>query len=314
MTPLVSIIMPCFNAALLVEKAIRSVLDQSHTDFELILVNDGSTDHTGEILRQWADTHPHINVLSQDNKGVSAARNTGLAEASGKYVAFLDADDYWDKEFLTSMISALDESNAVLAYCGWQNVGATDVSTAPFVPPDYENAVKLESLFRNCRWPIHAALSLRSAIVEAGGFDTRFKTSEDYYLWLAIGGFKPIIRVPKVLAYYVHHGETQATSDPANMALNHFSVQREFLAKHPQLRELLGAERIADLTYGELLRKGYQCYWKRNLRCARRIFKAVMKSGYGTLSDWKYMAPSLLPFVAHEALLRKLNYEKGTPS
>jgi glycosyltransferase involved in cell wall biosynthesis len=310
MNPGVSIVMPCFNAETFVEKSINSVLGQTFSNFELITVNDGSTDNTLAVLRQHANGDHRIRVLSQSNKGVSAARNLGLEMASGKYVAFLDADDYWDEEFLSLMVSAIEGSGAALAYCGWQNIGSKSSSNEPFIPPDYEDEDKLEKLFRNCRWPIHAALSERAAVVSAGGFDERFKTSEDYYLWLQVAGFNPIVRVPKVLAYYIHHGESQATSNAANMALNHFSVQQEFLRSYPQVQEIIG-EHIPDLTYGELLRKGYNCYWRHDLQSARKIFKKVMMARYGSLSDWKYMAPSLLPLGLHEALMRMFRQENG---
>ena len=161
----ISIVMPCYNAAAHLPASIGSVLAQTCGDWELIAVDDGSTDATLDWLR--SQTDPRIRVHAQSNRGVSAARNAGLARARGRYVAFLDADDTWAADYLDRMLAALQGSpGAVLAYCGWQNLGLPDGRGAPFVPPDYENADKAETLFAGCRWPIHAALVKREAVLK----------------------------------------------------------------------------------------------------------------------------------------------------
>ena len=171
------------------------------------------------------------------------------------------------------------------------------------MPPDYEGPGKIASLFGNCRWPIHAALTKRSAIEEAGGFDARFITSEDYLLWLKIGLRHRIVRVPEVLAYYHFHGNQQATGNRERLARNHWLVQRDFLKANPWLARQLGRGRIRDLTHGDLLKKGLVCYWERDLDAARPIFRSVMRTGYGGLADWKLMLPALLPQSLHKALI-----------
>ncbi len=156
MIPAVSIIMPCHNAGTYLPASIGSVLAQTFKDWELIAVDDGSTDTTLGWLQ--AQTDQRIHVHSQTNKGVSAARNAGLANARSRYVAFLDADDTWAPHFLEKMLAALQaRPEAVLAYCGWQNLGLPGKRSEPFFPPEYETPEKCEILFAGCRWPIHAA-------------------------------------------------------------------------------------------------------------------------------------------------------------
>ncbi|HRK79301.1 MAG: glycosyl transferase [Hydrogenophilales bacterium 17-64-11] len=301
----ISIVMPCYNAAAHLPASIGSVLAQTCGDWELIAVDDGSTDATLDWLR--SQTDPRIRVHAQSNRGVSAARNAGLARARGRYVAFLDADDTWAADYLDRMLAALQGSpGAVLAYCGWQNLGLPDGRGAPFVPPDYENADKAETLFAGCRWPIHAALVKREAVLAAGGFDPALKNAEDYALWLRVATTAPIVRVPEVLAFYHFHGGEQASGDHARAALQHYQAQLKYLAAHPALGSALGESRIRELTAGELLKRGYARYWQRDLPAARRIFRTVMKQGYGTLRDWKYMLPALLPLPLHRALLRRM--------
>lgn len=302
MPPAVSIIMPCYNAMAHLPASVGSVLAQTFADWELIAVDDGSLDATLTWLQ--AQTDARIRPLTQPNRGVSAARNAGLAAACGRYVAFLDADDTWAADFLEKMQAALQaRSDAVLAYCGWQNLGLPGRRGEPFVPPDYETPDKAAILFAGCRWPIHAALVRRAAVVAANGFDPALKNAEDYALWLRVATTAPIVRVPEVLAFYHFHGDGQASGNHARAALQHWQAQRDHLAAHPAFSAALGHARIRTLTLGELLKRGYACYWQRDLPAARKIFRTVMKQGYGTLADWTYMLPAWLPESWHRWLI-----------
>lgn len=302
MPPLVSIVMPCYNAAAHLPTSVGSVLAQTFPDWELITIDDGSSDTTLNWLQ--AQTDARIRPLSQANLGVSAARNAGLALARGRYVAFLDADDTWTTNFLATMVAALEASpEAVLAYCGWQNLGLPGGRGEPFVPPDYETAAKAETLFAGCRWPIHAALVKRETVLATNGFDPTLTNAEDYALWLNVATTAPIVRVPEVLAFYHFHGGAQASADYARAALQHWQAQQQYLARHPAFSDALGAAHVRALTSGELLKRGYACYWQRKLPAARQIFRAVMKQGYGTLTDWKYMLPAWLPESWHRWLI-----------
>ena len=298
----VSVIMPCYNAASFLEHGVASVLGQTFQDLELIVVDDGSTDESSEILRRVDD--PRLKMVFQRNMGVSSARNRGLAEARGEFVAFLDADDTWHPDFLGKLAAALDANpEAVLAYCGWQNVGLPGGRGKPHVPPDYEGVNKIDFFLRCCPWPIHAALTRRSAIEAAGRFDERFTHAEDYGLWLKIAVYARIFRVPEVLAFYHFHGEGQASGNGAVAALAHWKVQREFLGHHEEVVLRLGRKKIKELTDGYLLERGFECYWRRDLEAARRIFRTVLRLRYFGLSDLKYLLPSLLPLSVHRFMV-----------
>ncbi|HJV26274.1 MAG TPA: glycosyltransferase [Aromatoleum sp.] len=305
MAPTVSIIMPCYNAVAHLPDSVRSVLAQTFADWELIAVDDGSSDATLAWLQ--AQTDARMRVIHQHNQGVSAARNAGLAQATGTYVAFLDADDTWHPDFLSRMHEALDaRPEAVLAYCGWQNLGQTGGRGEPFVPPDYETPDKTEKLFAGCRWPIHAVLARRDTVQAARGFEPGLKNAEDFALWLEVAIPSPIVRVPAVLAYYHFHNGVQASNDRARAAIAHWRVQRRYLQRHPERFAHLSADRIRRLTDGELLLRGYESYWKRDIGTARQIFRVVMKERYGSPADWKHMLPALLPESLHRWLIRAL--------
>ncbi len=301
-----SIVMPCYNAADHLRTSIGSLQAQTRTDWELIVVDDGSSDASWSTLQEIAARDARIRIFQQPNSGAAAARNRALREVRGVYTAFLDADDTWHPDFLAEMTQTLDQrQDAGLAYCGWQNIGLGEGRDAPFVPPDYENDTKIESLLGGCRWPIHGAL-VRSVIIEqANGFDETLSSCMDYDLWLRIGTTHTLVRVPRVLAYYHHHGGEQITRNRARIALNHWRAQGKYLHANPSIASKLDQQRVRQLTMGELLQRGYACYWERDLAAARTIFREVMKHGYGTLRDWKYMLPSWLPLSLHRWLIEK---------
>jgi len=312
---LISVIMPCYDSAAYLRHAIESVLEQSYRNVELLIVDDGSNDGSPAIASRLAQEHANrITLLRTNRAGPYPARNAGLARARGEFVAFLDADDYWSPQFLEKLHSALTGSNAVLAYCGWQNIGATDRSNEPYVPPDLEQGDKLELLLRAASpWPIHAALVRRAVIDEVGGFDTSLATCMDYDLWLRIGAARPVARVPEALAFYRFHSDGQITSKQWRQAENVWRVKKKFVDTNPQLAARFSRERLEELVDGALLRRGYDCYWRRDLVSARRIFRRCLRTGGWGLKDLKYLLPALLPEGTYRSLVARVE-RRGTGS
>lgn len=304
MTPAISIVMPCYNGARHLAQSVASVQAQTRGDWELIIVDDGSRDDSWQLMQALAAADPRIVPLQQTNAGAAAARNTGLAQARGRLLAFLDSDDTWRPEFLERMSAALaGREDEALAYCGWQNIGVGREGSKPFVPPDYETPDKVEALLGGCRWPIHGAMLGMAAIRRHGAFDTALSSCMDYDLWLRLGSVLPLVRVPEVLAFYHFHDGEQITKNRSRIAFNHLRAQQKFLAAHPDIAQRLGRRRVRALTSGELLHRGYVSYWKGDLLTARPLFRAVMRSGYGGAKDWLYMLPALLPLPLHRLLL-----------
>lgn len=297
----ISVVIPCYNGSAFLHEAIDSALNQNNVDREVIVVNDGSIDDSFAIMESYG---LRIRIVNQPNSGLPAARNAGIRAASGELFAFLDADDWWEADFLSKMSAALDANpKAAVAYCGWRNVGLPGGRGEPFIPPDYESMPdKTEKIFCSPRWPVHAAMIRRNALFEAGLFDPTLKSCEDFALWLRSAIPHPIVRVPAVLAYYRHH-DNQMIGNRARIALSHYEVQRTYLTQHPEIAGMFTRDTLRALSDGELLMRGYASYWERDLPAARRIFRAVMKQGYGTLTDWKYMLPAWLPESWHRRLI-----------
>src|SRR4051812_39209032 len=105
--PVVSIIMPAYNVAPYIGDAIRSALAQTYTDFELIVVDDGSKDDTAALAREFARTDRRVRLVQQANRGLAGARNTALRAATGEFFALLDSDDIWEPSFLAEQLAVL---------------------------------------------------------------------------------------------------------------------------------------------------------------------------------------------------------------
>ena len=139
MQPRISVVIPVYNMDSTVEGSARSVLNQTFKDFELILIDDGSTDGTPSILDAIASEDGRVRVIHQANKGLSGARNVGVKNARGEFIAWLDADDQMQPKALEKMITAIDETGADVAICNYVNVDRQGNSKRRY--PQTENTV-----------------------------------------------------------------------------------------------------------------------------------------------------------------------------
>ena len=182
--PRVSVIVPVFNAERTASHAIDSVLNQSCLDHELIAVDDGSTDHSADVLARYDG---RLRVIRQRNRGPSAARNAGVEGSTGEYLAFLDADDWWRPQMLARVVEQLDrDPECVLAYC---DMAMADSEGREFrtVVGGSSDAPSLNDMLDKL-WPIlpSGALIRRSAYERVGGFPEQLTAFEDVYLWLLL--------------------------------------------------------------------------------------------------------------------------------
>ena len=182
----VSVIIPVYNGAATIAEAIDSALAQTYPGLEVIVVNDGSTDATAEVLRRYEG---RVKVIDRPNGGIAAARNTGVEAASGDYLAFLDCDDIWAPPMVERAVAALDADPAcVLAYanCAVIDSDGHDLRSA-LIGPGVDHAPTLEEMLSRL-WPImpSAVVMRRATFDDCGGFPEEFRSYgfEDVIFWL----------------------------------------------------------------------------------------------------------------------------------
>ena len=194
--PLVSVIIPTFNRAWAVGSAIDSVLAQNYPNFELIVVDDGSIDHTPALLSVYKDA---VLPIYQPNKGVSAARNRGIAAAAGDLIAFLDSDDYWLKGKLSEQV-AFFQSHPDAVICQTEEIW---IRNGRRVNPRRRHQKPSGDIFMPslalCLVSPSAVMVKRALFAEIGGFDERLPACEDYDLWLRVSARYPVHLIDKPL-------------------------------------------------------------------------------------------------------------------
>ena len=184
-----SVIVPLYNKAPYVRKALDSIVSQSFTDWECIIVDDGSTDNSAAVCEEYTIHHtPYtIHLLRQPNSGVAAARNNGVAKSKGEYVCFLDADDWWEPTFLEEMSQLIDAyPDAGLYGCDYFYVKN---GKKKIYPKDTEGYIDYCKVYTHCgAMPIHpnGAIIPRKVFDEIGGFDSSIKMGEDFILFMQI--------------------------------------------------------------------------------------------------------------------------------
>lgn len=207
----VTVVIPAYNYARFLPDAIASALAQPYSPFEVIVVDDGSTDETPAILASIMD--PRLRVIRQTNAGLSAARNTGIREAKHPYIAFLDADDKWAKNFLSITMSRFRElsSNFVIVTGDSQRMTVdgqlVEKQRSLSITPDTLTA--RDFILVNRMFP-SAVVARRSALIECGGFDTTLRSSEDRDMWIRMTARHRAAYLHQIFAHIRRHGENMS--------------------------------------------------------------------------------------------------------
>jgi GT2 family glycosyltransferase len=223
--PRVSIVLPVYNHRRFLPQAIASVLGQRFGSFELIIVNDGSTDGTREFLEELRD--PRIRVLHQDNRRLPSALNAGFAAARGELLTWISADNHCAPMFLPALVGALDQHpEAGFAYSAFAWIDEHDRITG--VHRDQE--VSYRSLLKQN--PGIAAFMYRRACQEVVGlYDPALDGAEDWDMWLRIAEQWPAVYVPEILYYYRLHGDSMTARIPERVAAASRQVVRNAIAR-----------------------------------------------------------------------------------
>lgn len=198
--PLVSIILPTHNGARFIERAIASVRSQTYTDWELVVVDDGSTDGTAQIVAKLAEEDARIRVVQNENNlGIQKTLNTGLAQATGEYIARIDDDDAWtDHAKLAAQVAYLDSHpDCVLVGTGARVVDEEGRESFRYRFPETDATIRRSMLSKNCF--AHASVVFRKDVaLRAGGYGegTEVRHVEDHDLWLRLGTLGSLANLP----------------------------------------------------------------------------------------------------------------------
>lgn len=206
MTPFFSVIIPLYNKGIFIDNTIKSVLNQTFQDFEIIIVDDGSTDNSIEIVSAYKSDK--IKLFKQPNQGVSVARNNGVNNAKAKYIALLDADDYWYKNHLSELKKQIDLFPEAGLFCNNYEVYYTTKykRSAHFNFEYHEDCLLVKDFFKasivNClAWTSAVAFS-KEKFNAIGGFDPYLKTTQDLDLWIRMALKHKVSFNPKTTMSY----------------------------------------------------------------------------------------------------------------
>ena len=200
-----SIIIPLYNKAPYVRKALETVCAQTYHDYEIIVINDGSTDNSAIIAEEYLNGVEGVSykILSQQNAGVSAARNNGVAQSHGDYIAFLDADDWWEPTYLERMAQLIEDyPEAGLYACNYIYYKPGKTHVALNIPTGYINYLK--AYYESGAMPVWTGATMmpREVFEEMGGFPMGIKLGEDFLLWAKTAMHYPVAFCEEPLAYY----------------------------------------------------------------------------------------------------------------
>ncbi|OCR00430.1 glycosyl transferase family 2 [Oscillatoriales cyanobacterium USR001] len=239
--PLVSVIIPAYNAEAFIAKTLLSVRSQTYHHIEILVVDDGSRDRTAEIVKSFAQEDPRIILLQQSNSGVAAARNLAIAKSQGEYIAPIDADDIWYPQNLEKKVQCLlaSEPNVGLIYSWSIDINAADLFTGGFYNSIIEGEVYQALIYKYFLGNASTALIRRSCFDRVGGYNTQLKAQqaqgcEDWDLYLRIAEHYQFKVIPEFLVGY-RQLATSMSCDYTEMAKSQSLVIANIQQKHPEI-------------------------------------------------------------------------------
>lgn len=215
---MISIVIPLYNKAQSITRTLDSVISQTFTDYEVVVVNDGSTDGSGEVVEQYAANHPQtrFRLIHKENGGVSSARNVGIRAACSEYIALLDGDDYWDKFFLEEQLKLIDDfPKASMWGVNYAFVKGENCTPCHQGLDDGFRGY-VDNYFGTSHNDLFCSSSVvvrKSAFENIGYYDERISSSEDIDVWYRIILKYPVVYYDKVLAYYNQNAENRVAYD-----------------------------------------------------------------------------------------------------
>ena len=276
--PLISIIMPTFNRAHILGRSINSVINQTYHDWELLLVDDASSDNTSEIILSYNDNRIKYYTHSR-NMGGNAARNTGLRHARGNYIAFLDSDDEWMPTKLERQLAIIDdrESEAGVIYTGFSYINGNNQVIKKFVPKVNGN-IRPDIFHKNYIGTLSTLLALKECFRECGGFDETLPSCQDWDLYIRISEKYKFVGIKETMVLF-HVDGVRISTNALKRALGH----QIFLLKH--FKEISSRKRYLSYHYYVI---GVDLLYSNRFRVAQYFLRQAVKK-----------CPWTIPYYVH---------------
>lgn len=302
-TPTVSVLMPVYNAGRYVAEAVESILGQTFADFEFLIVDDGSTDGSLGILREYAARDSRVRLTSRENRGLVTTLNELLAAAKGEYAARMDADDVCLPERFARQVAFLRSNPGVLAVGGaFIITDEAGVELTTIRPPVDDR--ELQSLALSGRNPFcHPAVMMRRAAVDAvGGYRQELMLAEDLDLWLRLGERGELAGLPHVLIRYREHGgsicaqnrqrQVDQTRRAADEAADRRGLPRRTLDLRPHRRGQDPRSR-----HELAIRNGWWCYLRGSRGASAKHAVRAIANRPWAIGGWRLLACTLVKTV-----------------
>ncbi|MGC9293177.1 MAG: glycosyltransferase family 2 protein [Acidobacteriaceae bacterium] len=283
--PTVSVIVPTYNRKEYLRPAVESVLSQSFTDHELIVVDDGSTDGTDAVVARYAAQWPGVRYVRQQNRGVAAARNRGIALARGEFVCFLDSDDIWKPHKLQTQLQFARANPQYAIYASdidsFHECGIQQRCAKQAMYPVREGNVLLDLLFHN--WiQTSTVMARRSLLENVGGFDEAVgQFAEDWVLWMRLAARGPVHFHPEALVFYRAH-PASLTSQDLEAQYRSLMLAVDCVAALPGLQER--TDLVRQCRHRISMIRAMRDLHARRFRCAREKFRDAIRT---SRDDWR---------------------------
>jgi glycosyltransferase involved in cell wall biosynthesis len=305
---MISVIIPLYNKEDLIKSTIESALNQTYTNYEIIIINDGSTDNSLEIIKEINDKR--IRVISQENQGVSVARNNGIQQAKGDLIAFLDADDVWDKTFLETIAGLIDKYPECSVFATSYTMQRYDgiikeiiLNRIPFSGDHgvLTNYFEVASYSHPPIWTSAVAVK-RESIVSIKGFPTGIKAGEDLLAWARLAIKYKIAYDINPKACFILGKQHSYDLAPSRIPPEQDIVGKNLELLYKENKKIIGLRKYIALWYK--MRASMLLLLGQKKRCFYECCKSI---GYNPLNYvvWAYLILLLFPQSIRYSIFQK---------
>ncbi|NJM48283.1 MAG: glycosyltransferase family 2 protein [Alkalinema sp. RU_4_3] len=305
--PLITVVIPLYNGAEFIERTLRSVMAQTYGNLEILVVDDGSTDDSAQLVKALAGQDDRIRLIPKPNGGVASARNLGIQRARGEWIGFVDADDIWDPTFIQKVVDrTVFCSDSVGVIYSWaQNINDRDQPIPGVHVAAITGNVYATLLCHNFLGNASATVIRRSCLDRVGGYDSGLRAAqaqgcEDWDLYLRLAESYDYAVIPELLVGY-RKLENSMSGDGHTMARSQGIMLDKVRSRHPEIPDwYYGLSRSSFYLYLALQGQQYgqveaMHYWRQQALLAHRWATVLRPSWYGSLRNPKHQTKPTKP-------------------